>query len=48
LTVTNVDGTTSEVAGRSLDQATSDAVFARRQSVALIEVSVPRSSISRN
>jgi hypothetical protein len=48
LTVTNVDGTASEVAGLSLDQATSDAVFARRQSVALIEVSVPRSSVSRN
>ena len=48
LTVTNVDGTASQLAGHSLDKATSDAVFARRESVALIEVSVPRSTITRN
>jgi hypothetical protein len=46
ITVRNVDGSTTEVAGTTLDAATSDALFRRLGTVAMIEVTVPRSSLS--
>jgi hypothetical protein len=47
VTVTSRDGSTAHVAGASLDRETSEAIFRRRGDVALIEVGVPRASITR-
>jgi hypothetical protein len=48
VTVTSADGTTSHAAGHALESATSAAVFERRTSIALVEVAIPTSTITRN
>ncbi len=47
VTVTMIDGTSSTFAGSALDEETSRAVFEREQRVAKIEISLPRSTITR-
>ena len=44
--MTSVDGSTANVAGSSLDRETSEAIFGRDGSVALIEVAVPRADVA--
>jgi hypothetical protein len=44
--VRNVDGSTTEVAGTALDAETSDTLFRRLGTVAVIEVNVTGSSLS--
>jgi hypothetical protein len=48
ITVTLADGSTTSVAGSSLDGDTSEAIFRRHGTVALIEVGVPRETITRD
>jgi hypothetical protein len=44
--VIGVDGTETRLAGNSIDEANSDAVFRRLGTVAMIEVNVPQASLS--
>nr|MDJ0961630.1 hypothetical protein [Acidimicrobiia bacterium] len=48
LTVTSADGSSTSISGSSIDRETSEAIFGRRGDVALIEVAVPRTTITRD